>query len=155
MSAHVWRDLSSVDHVETTALGFANMTLYCSELLRAERNPYVYIHHIHRIKDMLFDLVFTAAKANEYRIAVESQPEPRKFWQFYKRKPKSVLIPDYKGPPLEQIQLVVDRFLAALDNEDLDTIEDVKEILAEYRKVCRPKLRKTLEFDESGLALKY
>ena len=148
MSAHVWRDLSSVDHIEMSALGFANMTLYCSELLRAERNPTVYINHIHRIKDMLFDLVFTAVKANEYRIAVESQPEPRKIWQLlYKKKPEAVPIPDYKGPPLGQIQAVMDRFLAALDNEDFETIEDVKRILKEYRKVCRPKLRKTLIFD--------
>ena len=90
----------------------------------------------------------TAAKANEYRTAVESQPEPRKFWQLYKKKPEPVPIPDYKGPPVEQIQLVVDRFLAALDAEDLDTIEDVKRILKGYRKLCKPKLRKTLIFDE-------
>ena len=147
MTAHVWRDLSSVDHVETTALGFANMTLYCSELLRAERKPHIFIHHIHQIKDMLFDLVFTAAKANEYRIAVESQPSRRRFWQIYKKNQPAVPIPDYKGPPIEQIQLVMDRFLWALDNNDLDIVEDVRLTLREYRKVCRPKLRKTLEFD--------
>jgi len=146
MLNQVWRDLRMIKRREATALGFANFTLYCDEIQIAEQNPKVFYAHIQDIKDMMYELVYTAWKVNEYDHAVTNQPIKRPFWQFYKPKPKDVPLPEYQGPQIGEVQRLMNIILDGLKNADVKSILAIKPEMAKVRAKVNPGPRKN--FDE-------
>ncbi len=145
MRSIVWRNLKDVRRNEASVLGFANYTLYCEEIQIAERNPRVFYGYMPRIKDMMYELVYTAWKVNEYDEAVALQPK-RRFWEFYKRRPKDIPeVPDYKGPTIEVVQDKMDFILDNLAAGNLRTILAIRPDLDVIAEVVKPGPRKNLD----------